>query len=79
MGDRLEMVNADEMVSAVLTRHPRAARVFLNHRMHCVGCAIGRFETLAEACAVYGVSVEHILDELREGSPEADRESEGNA
>jgi len=47
--------------------------------MYCVGCAIARFETLAEACAVYGVPVEHILNELREGSPEADRESAGNA
>jgi hybrid cluster-associated redox disulfide protein len=47
--------------------------------MHCVGCAIARFETLAEACAVYGVPVERLLDELRERAPEADRESEGNA
>jgi hybrid cluster-associated redox disulfide protein len=79
MGDRREMVNTDEMVAALLTRHPRAARVLVNHGMHCVGCAIARFETLAEVCAVYGVPVEHILNELREGSPEPDRESEGNA
>jgi len=78
MGDRRE-INTDEMVSVLLTRHPRAARVLVNHGMYCVGCAIARFETLAEACAVYGVPVEHILNELREGSPEADRESAGNA
>lgn len=79
MGDRLEMVNTDEMVSALLTRNPRAARVFLNHGMHCVGCAIARFETLAEVCAAYGVPMERLLDELRQRSPEVDRESEGNA
>ena len=79
MGDRREMVNPDEMVSALLTRHPQAARVLVNHGMHCVGCAIARFETLAEACAVYGVPVERLLDELRERGPEADRESEDNA
>ena len=79
MGDRREMVNTDDMVSALLIRHPRAARVLLNHGMHCVGCAIARFETLAEACAVYGVPVEGLLDELRERGPEADRESKDNA
>ena len=79
MGDTHEMVNTDEMVSDLLTRHPRAARVLVNHGMHCVGCAIARFETLAEACAVYGIPVERLLDELRDRGPEADRESEDNA
>jgi hybrid cluster-associated redox disulfide protein len=63
-GDKPEMVNTDEMVSALLTRHPRAARVLLNHGMHCVGCAIARFETLAEACAIYGIPVERLLRDL---------------
>ncbi len=31
MGVRLEMVNTDEMMSALLTRAPQAARVLLNH------------------------------------------------
>lgn len=53
MGDRREMVNTDDIVSALLTRHPRVARVLVNHGMHCVGCAIGRFEAQSEACAVY--------------------------
>lgn len=65
MGDRREMVNTDDIVSALLTRHPRVARVLVNHGMHCVGCAIGRFEAQSEACAVY--------------RPEAARESENNA
>jgi hybrid cluster-associated redox disulfide protein len=64
MGDRREMVNTDEMVSAVLTRQPRAARVLLNHGMHCIGCAIARFEPLAEACAIYAIPLERLLSDL---------------
>jgi predicted 3-demethylubiquinone-9 3-methyltransferase (glyoxalase superfamily) len=36
----------------------------LNHRMHCVGCAIAPFETLEEACDIYGVSLRDLLTEL---------------
>jgi len=32
--------------------------------MHCIGCAIARFETIAEACAIYGVSAEQLLLEI---------------
>jgi hybrid cluster-associated redox disulfide protein len=63
-----EVINAHETVSALLARDPQAARVLLNHRMHCVGCAIAPFETLAEVCLVYGVPLEHLLEELRHGS-----------
>ncbi|MEP6918743.1 MAG: DUF1858 domain-containing protein [Acidobacteriota bacterium] len=63
-----EVINAHETVSALLARDPQAARVLLNHRMHCVGCAIAPFETLAEVCLVYGVPLEQLLEELRHGS-----------
>jgi hybrid cluster-associated redox disulfide protein len=56
---------ADETVAALLAREPRAARVLLDHGMHCVGCAISPFETLAEICVIYGVSVEQLIVELR--------------
>jgi hybrid cluster-associated redox disulfide protein len=63
-----EVINAHETVSALLARDPHAARVLLNHHMHCVGCAIAPFETLAEVCLVYGVPLEQLLEELRHRS-----------
>jgi hybrid cluster-associated redox disulfide protein len=57
---------ADETVAALLAREPRAARVLLDHGMHCVGCAIAPFETLAEICVIYGVSLEQLIVELRD-------------
>jgi hybrid cluster-associated redox disulfide protein len=68
VGDIFEMINEHETVSALLARDPQAARILLNHRMHCVGCAIAPFETLAEVCLVYGVPLEPLLEELRQGS-----------
>jgi len=66
-----EVINPHETVSALLARAPQAARILLNHRMQCVGCAIAPFETLAEVCLVYGVQLEQLLEELRHGSSAA--------
>jgi hybrid cluster-associated redox disulfide protein len=56
---------ADETVAELLAREPSAARVLLNHGMHCVGCVMAPFETLSEICTIYGVSLEQLLADLR--------------
>lgn len=54
----------DTTIAELLAMHPGAARILLNHRMHCVGCCIAPFETIGEACAVYGVAVEGLLADI---------------
>jgi len=66
---------ANETVAALLAREPRAARVLLDHGMHCVGCAIAPFETIAEICAIYGVSLERLLVDLRDHGASETRET----
>ena len=39
----------------VLASNPAVARVFIDRRMGCVGCAFARFETVTEAARVYGI------------------------
>lgn len=57
-------VPALETIAELLARRPGAAGVLVSHGMHCIGCAIARFETVAEACAIYGVSAEQLLLEI---------------
>jgi hybrid cluster-associated redox disulfide protein len=52
-----EYLTASTTVAEVLLKRPFAARILVNHHMHCVGCAIAPFETLAAACEIYGVSL----------------------
>lgn len=59
-----EPIHASDTIATVLTKRRSAARVFLRRRMHCVGCDVAAFDTLAAACAVYGLSVDDILAEL---------------
>ena len=68
MVEMADAISARATVSALLTRDPQAARILLNHGLHCVGCAIAPFETLAEVCLVYGMPLEPLLEELRQGS-----------
>ena len=70
-----DMNYADETVAALLAREPGAARVLLDHGMQCVGCAIAPFETLAEVCVIYEVSLEQFIVELRDRGASDERET----
>jgi len=66
-----ESLTASTTVADVLLKRPRAARILVNRRMHCVGCAIAPFETLAEACEIYGISLGDLLAELNAATMES--------
>jgi len=51
-------------IAELLATYPAAARVLVGHRMHCVGCDIASFETIADACVIYGVGVEDFFAEI---------------
>ncbi|HZW29989.1 MAG TPA: DUF1858 domain-containing protein [Isosphaeraceae bacterium] len=67
----LAAVTAAINVDDLLTAFPVAARVFVRHRMACVGCEVARFESLAEACRIYGEDVEAVAEEIRQAIREA--------
>jgi hybrid cluster-associated redox disulfide protein len=52
------------LVSDVLAERPAAARVFVERRMACPGCAFAPFETVAEAAAAYGVNCQDLARSL---------------
>lgn len=62
LGRRIE--SATTTVSAYLERCPQGARVFLAHRMACVGCSLAKFDTLGDAARVYGLPLDAFLQEL---------------
>jgi hybrid cluster-associated redox disulfide protein len=42
-------------VDEVMRRWPATIRVFLDHRMRCVGCPIASFHTIDDACREHGL------------------------
>jgi hybrid cluster-associated redox disulfide protein len=59
-----DAINADMILDDVLTHFPATVQVFISRRMHCFGCPIARFETVAEACAIYGQPLLPMLADL---------------
>lgn len=57
-------INATVTVDDVLGQHPDAMRVFIDHGMACIGCAVAPYHTIEEACAEYNLPVEEMLRDL---------------
>ena len=57
-------LTADLTVAEVLARWPQTIHVFIRHRMACAGCPVTRFESLAEVAVIYGLNLDHFLNEL---------------
>jgi acetoin utilization protein AcuB len=53
-------------VSEVMDRWPKTIHIFLRNRMACPGCPIGPFETLAEAAEIYGMELDHFIEDLQQ-------------
>jgi hybrid cluster-associated redox disulfide protein len=60
-----EHISSDMTITYVLERWPETAKVFHDHNMACVGCAVAPFYAVAEAAVVYGLSPDAFLAELK--------------
>lgn len=60
-------------VDAVMRTWPATVRVFLRHRMRCVGCPVARFHTIREACALHEADEVGFRAALRNAAPGAPR------
>jgi hybrid cluster-associated redox disulfide protein len=45
---------------------PETIAVFLRHNMLCVGCLVGPFHTVMDACAEYELDVDAFYAELKD-------------
>lgn len=59
-------VTKDTLIGDILDEDMETARFFLEMGMHCLGCPASRGESLEMACAVHGISVDSLVDELNE-------------
>jgi len=55
---------ANFTIAETLSRWPQTIYTFMRHQMACPGCAMTRFETLAEAARNYGLDAGQFMEEL---------------
>jgi hybrid cluster-associated redox disulfide protein len=54
----------DLSLADIMTIWPATIAVFLQHKMLCVGCFIGPFHTVGDACAHYELNTTEFYTEL---------------
>ena len=55
---------SDLSVDEIMDRWPATIRVFIRHDMLCIGCAIGSFHTLGEACKAHNLEESAVTRDL---------------
>jgi hybrid cluster-associated redox disulfide protein len=63
--DRTMSIRRDSLVDKVMKGHPATIRVFLDFKLGCVGCPIGCFHTVEDACREHGIGAGEFLTALR--------------
>jgi hybrid cluster-associated redox disulfide protein len=53
-----------DLVDELMSCRPETIRIFLAFKMHCVGCPIGSFHTVDDACREHGVDRDAFLQAL---------------
>lgn len=62
--DTLMLITKDSLIGDILDADRNTAPYFLEMGMHCLGCPSARGESLEQACAVHGVSVDELVEKL---------------
>jgi hypothetical protein len=64
-------LNADTTVAEALEGAPGIMKILITRRTACIGCCLARFCTLRETAAVYGLTWDAFIDDLRRAVSES--------
>ena len=62
---------SDLCVDEIMQRWPTTIGVFIDLQMHCIGCPIGTFHTLADAAEEHGLALDVLVAEISAAIDEA--------
>lgn len=51
----------DLSVAEIMSNWPATIRIFIDHRMHCVGCPISPFHTLPDAAGEHALDLDPLI------------------
>lgn len=57
-------IDPDMSVDEIMRRWPETIRVVIARKMMCVGCPIGTFHTVSDACRAHGLDEAALVAEL---------------
>lgn len=51
-------------IQEVVEKNPETIRIFMEHGLHCVGCAVARFENIEQGALAHGIDVDALVKDL---------------
>ena len=51
-------------IGDVVNKFPETVEVFLKHGLHCIGCAVAQFESIAQGAKAHKIEVKKLVDDL---------------
>lgn len=57
-------ITKDMVIGEILQVDQGLIPILINSGMHCLGCPSSQMESLEEACAVHGIDVNALVEEL---------------
>lgn len=72
----MSIIQPETLVDYFMRQWPETIHVFLGHQFLCVGCPIGRFHSVEEACRDHGHDLASFVQspEVAVGQADADPE-----
>ena len=59
-----KMITKEMTIMEAIEANENVAAVLQSYGMHCLGCAMARGETLAEAAVVHGFDIDELIQAL---------------
>jgi len=51
-------------IGDIVNKYPETVEVFMEHGLHCIGCAAAHFENLEQGCDAHGIDTEKLVEDL---------------
>jgi hybrid cluster-associated redox disulfide protein len=61
-----DKITGEMSIMEIVQTYPETVPVFMKHGLHCLGCAIAQFETLAQGAAAHRMDLPALLKDLNE-------------
>jgi len=59
-------ITKDMKFSEVMKKYPESVEVLFEKGMHCVGCAMGAFETIEQGAMMHGIDADELVKDMNE-------------
>ena len=57
-------ITKEMAIGEIVSKYPDTITVFMEHGLHCIGCAAAHFENLAQGCEAHGIDADKLVDDL---------------